>query len=78
MNILGLNIILIILNFTSIENFHQALENKRFLYSILFLLLIFLLGLFLFRIDLIGLLIIFGSMFIFSTTGFLSKKEEIR
>lgn len=78
MNILGLNIILIILNFISLENFSQALENKRFLYSILLLIIIFTSGLLYLSIDLIGLLVIFGSMLIFGATGFLSKKEEIR
>jgi Ca2+-transporting ATPase len=77
-NILGLNIILIILNFVSNNKLYEVIENKRFLYSILFLIFIFILGLAWLKIDLVGLLVIFGSLLIFSATGFLSNKEEIR
>jgi len=78
LNILGLNIILIALNFKSNETVPELLENRRFVNSILVLIIIFIIGLVYFNIDLLGLGIILGSLLIFGVTGFLSKKEEIR
>jgi Ca2+-transporting ATPase len=71
-NILGLNIVLIILNFTKSLKFKEVLKNRRFIFAMLILLLVFILALISFKVDLIGLIVIFGASILFYLLKYIS------
>jgi Ca2+-transporting ATPase len=78
LNILGLNIVLIILNFYKEGTVLELVNNKRFSYSLSILLIIFILGIFYLQIDTLGVITIVSCLIIFLFFGIISKNDEIR
>lgn len=77
LNVLALNIVLIWLNFSSHQNFQSIVKNRRFLYSILFLIVVLIFGIFYLNITGLGLILIGSSTLLFLILGFFTKLERL-
>jgi Ca2+-transporting ATPase len=74
-NILALNIVLIWLNFKGKQEFKSLINNQRFFYSNLILLIFFIIGLLYLNISLLGVGIILTTSILFLSLGILTNKS---
>jgi len=76
LNILGLNIILIWLNFTTSSNFKDYIKNKRFVLSMIILIIVFISGLIYVKTNYFETIIILTCSLLFGIIGSLARDKN--